>query len=179
MSREEVLLVDPGGNPVGAAARARVRAEGLWHACAAVVVRSLDGRRLYVHRRTDTKDVYPGLLDPTCGGVVAAGETPDECAARELAEELGVTATPAFRFRTTFVDGTIRYVAHVYETRTDGPFTHQPEEVAWGGWVEVEEVRALAEDPDWPVVPDGRALIKGWFGWVWRSPCRSPGSPCC
>ncbi|MFT7834769.1 NUDIX domain-containing protein [Saccharothrix sp. BKS2] len=179
MSLEEVLLVDQGGNPVGAATRARVRAEGLWHACAAIVVRSLDGRRLYVHRRTDTKDVYPGLYDPTCGGVVAAGETPEECAARELAEELGVTATPAFRFRTTFVDGTIRYVAHVYETRTDGPFTHQPEEVAWGGWVEVEEVRALVEDPDWPVVPDGRALIKGWFEWVWRSPCPSPGSPCC
>ncbi|MFD7658603.1 NUDIX hydrolase [Actinosynnema sp. NPDC059797] len=170
MIEERVLVVDPEGNPVGSATRARMRAEGLWHACAAIVVRSLDGERLYVHRRTDTKDVYPGLYDPTCGGVVAAGETPDECAARELAEELGVTATPAFRFRAPFVEGTIRYVAHVYEARTDGPFTHQPEEVAWGGWVGVDEVRALAEDPDWPVVPDGRALIREWFTWVRSSP---------
>lgn len=162
---EQVLVVDPEGNPVGTASRGRMRAEGLWHACAAIVVRSRDGRRVYVHRRTDTKDVYPGLYDPTCGGVVAAGETPDECAARELAEELGVTATPEFRFRTRFVDGTIRYVAHVYEARTDGPFTHQPEEVAWGGWVDLAEVRRLAEDPDWPVVPDGRVLIEEWFAW--------------
>ncbi|MFE2752147.1 NUDIX domain-containing protein [Actinosynnema sp. NPDC059335] len=163
---EHVVVVDPDGTPIGTATRARVRAEGLWHACAAIVVRSLDGERVYVHRRTDTKDVYPGLYDPTCGGVVAAGETPDECAVRELAEELGVVATPEFRFRTTFVDGTIRYVAHVYDVRSDGPFTHQPEEVAWGGWMGLDEVRASAEDPGWPVVPDGRALIREWFRWA-------------
>jgi 8-oxo-dGTP pyrophosphatase MutT (NUDIX family) len=131
-----------------------------------IVVRSLDGTRLYVHRRTDTKDVYPGLYDPTCGGVMAADETADECAERELAEELGVSAAPEFRFRTPFVDGTIRYVAHVYDVRSDGPFTHQPEEVAWGGWMDLEEVRAKAEDPEWPVVPDGRALILEWFRWA-------------
>ncbi|GAA1337615.1 NUDIX domain-containing protein [Saccharothrix algeriensis] len=160
---EQVLLVRPDGTPVGSATRARVRAEGLWHACAAIVVRSSDGDRLFVHRRTDTKDVYPGLLDPTCGGVVAAGETPDECAARELAEELGVAAEPRFRFRTTFVDGTVRYVAYVYEARSDGPFTLQPEEVAWGGWEPLAEVRAKVEDPGWPAVPDGRALIREWL----------------
>ncbi|MBP2336984.1 isopentenyldiphosphate isomerase [Saccharothrix coeruleofusca] len=160
---ELVALVDPDGTPVGSATRARVRAEGLWHACAAIVVTSLDGRRLYVHRRTDTKDVYPGLYDPTCGGVVAAGETPDECARRELAEELGVTAPLTPLFRSRFVDGTIRYVAHVYLARSDGPFHHQSEEVAWGGWVDVAEVRRLVADPDWPVVPDGRELVRMWF----------------
>jgi isopentenyldiphosphate isomerase len=163
---EHVVVVDTDGTPIGTATRARMRAEGLWHACAVIVVRSLDGTRLYVHRRTDTKDVYPGLYDPTCGGVVAAGETPDECAVRELAEELGISATPRFRFKTPFVDGTIRYVAHVYDVRSDGPFVHQPEEVAWGGWLESDEVRALAEDPGWPVVPDGRALIREWFRWA-------------
>ncbi|MBW4717684.1 NUDIX domain-containing protein [Saccharothrix obliqua] len=163
---ERVLVVTPDGEPAGWATRERMRAEGLWHACAVIVVRSLDGRRLFVHRRTDTKDVYPGLYDPTCGGVVAAGESPDECAARELAEELGVVARPEFRFRTTFQDGTIRYHAHVYEVRSDGPFTLQPEEVASGAWVDVEAVRAEAENPESPVVPDGRALILEWLSWA-------------
>ncbi|RKT55925.1 NUDIX hydrolase [Saccharothrix australiensis] len=163
---EHVQVVTPDGTPVGSATRERMRAEGLWHACAAIVVRSADGGRLFVHRRTDTKDVYPGLYDPTCGGVVAAGETPDECAARELAEELGVRAVPEFRFRTPFVDGTIRYIAHVYEVRDDGPFTLQPEEVAWGGWVDLAEVRAKVDDSGWPAVPDGRALIREWFSWA-------------
>lgn len=163
---EHVLLVDPDGTPAGSATRARMRAEGLWHACAVIVVRSGDGERLFVHRRTDTKDVYPGLYDPTCGGVVAAGETPDECAVRELAEELGVSQTPDYCFSTPFVDGTIRYIAHVYEVRSDGPFTLQPEEVASGGWMDAAEVRAKAQDPGWPVVPDGRALIRQWFSWA-------------
>ncbi len=163
---EHVQVVHPDGTPAGSATRARMRAEGLWHACAAIVVLSLDGERLFVHRRTDTKDVYPGLYDPTCGGVVAAGETPDECAARELAEELGLSEQPEFCFKTTFVDGTIRYVGHVYQVRSDGPFTLQREEVAWGGWLGVAEVRAKAEDPEWPVVPDGRALIREWFTWA-------------
>jgi isopentenyldiphosphate isomerase len=163
---ERVLVVDPDGTPVGSATRAEMRARGLWHACATIVVRSLDGSRLFVHRRTDTKDVYPGLYDPTCGGVVAAGETPDECAARELAEELGVTRKPTFLFTSRFVEGTIRYVAHVYQVRSDGPFTLQPEEVAWGGWMDLAEVRAKADDPAWPVVPDGRVLIREWFSWA-------------
>lgn len=160
---ERVLVVDENGEPVGSATRERMREEGLWHACAAIVVRSLDGERLFVHRRTDTKDVYPGLYDPTCGGVVAADETPDECAVRELAEELGVHENPEFCFKTPFVDGTIRYIAHIYEVRSDGPFTLQPEEVAWGGWMDLADVRAKADDPEWPVVPDGRALLLGWF----------------
>ena len=45
--------------------------------------------RLYVHRRTDDKDVYPGMYDMTAGGVLAVGETYLEAARRELAEELG------------------------------------------------------------------------------------------
>jgi len=44
-----------------------------------------------MHRRTDTKDVYPGRYDVWAGGCVAAGEDPVDAAHRELAEELGVT----------------------------------------------------------------------------------------
>ncbi|ATE53820.1 NUDIX hydrolase [Actinosynnema pretiosum] len=160
---ELVALVDPDGAVVGRATRERVRAEGLWHSCAAIVVLSGDGERVYVHRRTDTKDVYPGLHDPTCGGVIADGESPEECARRELREELGVSAPVEFLFRAPFEDGSIRYVAHVYLARSDGPFTHQPEEVAWGGWVPLARVRELVADPEWAVVPDGRALVRRWF----------------
>ena len=54
----------------------------------------------YVHRRTDTKDVFPGAWDCWAGGVVTAGEPPDRAAARELTEELGVSVPalePLFR----------------------------------------------------------------------------------
>jgi len=45
--------------------------------------------RIYVHRRTDDKDVYPGMYDMTAGGVLGAGESYLEAARRELAEALG------------------------------------------------------------------------------------------
>ena len=51
---ERVAVFDAQGRVVGAAPRSQVYAEGLWHGSAGVLVRSTDGLRLYVHRRTTT-----------------------------------------------------------------------------------------------------------------------------
>jgi len=158
-----INLYDEDANVVGTVTRERMRAENLWHGCATIVVLSLDGARIYVHRRTDTKDVFPGLYDCTAGGVIDAGETPDEAAARELREELGVESPLTFLFRTGYVDERTRYHAWVYETRSDGPFTHQPEEVAWGAWMGLDELRDRIEDDGWALVPDGREIAQEWL----------------
>jgi 8-oxo-dGTP pyrophosphatase MutT (NUDIX family) len=138
-----------------------MRSAGLWHAATAVLVRSGDGERVYVHRRSPDKDVYPDRYDCFAGGVVAAGETPDECAERELTEELGVTGVtlqPAFGFR--FEVGTVRYHGFSYEVRWDGPVVHQPSEVVSGEWMDLALLREKLADPDWPFVPDGRMVIE-------------------
>lgn len=163
-SDELVARYDEAGTPIGAVTRARMRTEGLWHAATAVLVRSVDGGSVYVHRRTDTKDVFPGRYDCWAGGVVAAGETPEAGARRELAEELGVsdvTLQPLFGFR--YVAPPIRYHCFTFEVRWDGPITHQPSEVAWGGWMTLDELRTRLADPSWPFVPDGRVGIEEWF----------------
>lgn len=158
-----MAVYDAAGHVVGEAPRSVMRAEGLWHAASAVLVLSGDGARVYVHRRADTKDVYPGLHDCTAGGVVAAGEDPQDAARRELAEELGVTSDPVLLFRDVFTEGSVRYHAFVYVTRWDGPMRHQPEEVAEGWWMSVEELRERLDDPDWPFVPDGRRFTERWL----------------
>lgn len=165
MAGEELVAVyDAAGRVVGRATRARMRAEGLWHAAAAVLVLSPDGSEIYVHRRTDTKDVFPGMHDCTAGGVVAAGEDPATTAERELAEELGVRGAPVrFLFRSTFDQGTVHYHAFLHEVRWDGPIVHQPEEVAEGWWMPVAELRERLEAPDWPFVPDGRQFTLEWL----------------
>lgn len=73
MTEELVAVYDADGNAVGAEPRSRVYAEGLWHASAGVLVRSMDGARLYVHRRTMTKAVFAGMHDCLAGGVVDPG----------------------------------------------------------------------------------------------------------
>ncbi|SMC98714.1 NUDIX hydrolase [Lentzea albidocapillata] len=158
-----INLYDEAANVVGEVTRERMRAENLWHGCATIVVLSLNGERVYVHRRTDIKDIFPGLYDCTAGGVIDAGETPGEAAVRELREELGAETPLTFLFQTTYVDEWTRYHAWIYETRSDGPFTHQPEEVAWGGWMSLDELRGRIEDPGWPLVPDGRVVAQEWL----------------
>jgi len=94
---ELVDVVDERNEVVGVVPRRTLRDENLLHRCTYVFVLNRAGE-LYVHRRTDTKDVYPGFYDVVAGGVNAAGESYDECARRELEEELGVAAEPTFRF---------------------------------------------------------------------------------
>ena len=67
MSDELVTVYDADGNEVGVALRSRVYAEGFWHASAGVLVRSVDGHRVYVHRRTLTKAVFAGMHDCLAG----------------------------------------------------------------------------------------------------------------
>lgn len=163
---ESVALYEPGdaaGRVVGAAPRAEVRARNLPHAATAVLLRDPAGR-VYVHRRTETKDLFPGAWDCWAGGVVLAGEAPDDAARRELAEELGVSGVevrPLFRF--WYADAHTKYLAHVYEAEWEGPVRHQPEEVAEGTWMTMAQLRDRLADPDWPFVPDGRTGVEEYL----------------
>ncbi len=163
---EIIAVYDGLGNEIGSAERSVVYAEGLWHASAGVLVRSLDGHRVYVHRRTDSKAVFAGMHDCLAGGVVGPGEDPARAAARELAEELGIIAPdpgPRPVARTSWdgvwADRPMRCHLFAYEVRWDGPISHQPEEIAEGWWWTDSRLRERLADPSWPFVPDTRLLV--------------------
>jgi 8-oxo-dGTP pyrophosphatase MutT (NUDIX family) len=160
---EQVAIVDDTGRVVGSAPRCVMRRDNLPHLVVAVLVQD-PGGRVYVHRRTETKDVFPGLHDCFAAGCVQAGEEPEVAAAREVAEELGVVGvrlTPLFTMR--YADTATRHVAHAFAVTWAGLVSHQPTEVAWGGWLTVEQLRDRLADPAWPFVPDGRALVERWL----------------
>ena len=163
---EAVAVYDEAGAVVGVAPRGEVYARSLWHGVGGVLLRSGDGQRVYVHRRSVTKLVMPGLHDCWAGGVIGPGEDPAGTAARELAEELGVTDAPLTPLFTLVYDegpGGLRSHLFAFEARYDGPVRHQPEEVADGWWMPVAALRARLADPAWPFVPDGRMLVERWF----------------
>ena len=162
-AEEQVAIIDDEGRVVGSAPRSVMRRDNLPHVVVAVMVRRSTGE-VYVHRRTDTKDVFPGLHDAFAAGCLHYGEEPAEAAAREVAEELGVVGAPVTPVYTEwYEDGDTHHLCYVYATTYDGPVTHQPEEVAWGGWMSPEELRTRLADPSWPFVPDGRALLQRWI----------------
>lgn len=157
---EVVARYDAAGYEVGSVSRARAYAEGLWHATAGVLVRSADGSRLYVHRRTQTKAAYPGMCDVVAGGVLAPGESARQAAGRELAEELGLTGVALSLLDSLpYDDGVLRYHMTVFEAFSDGPIVHQASEVAEGWWWTPEQLRAHLADPSFAFVPDTRALL--------------------
>ncbi len=70
---------------------------GLWHRCIHCWIFGVDTGtgepHLLVQRRSATKDTWPGYLDLTVGGHLAAGEEPLD-GLREVEEELGLRVDP-------------------------------------------------------------------------------------
>ena len=150
---ELVTIVDRQNNVVGVAERAEMRSRRLPHRASFVFVFREDGK-LVVQRRTMTKDVWPGWYDLAAGGVVVDGESYEESAHRELAEELGVSGGPlrgGVEF--LFEDAAVQVWGCAYTCVYDGELRLQEEEVAaveeWGA-AEIERAAIGAV----PVTPD-------------------------
>ncbi|MFI9821944.1 NUDIX hydrolase [Streptomyces sp. NPDC052013] len=160
-SADEILdIVDENDRVTGQAPRGEAYARGLRHRCVFVWVRDAAGR-VFVHRRTPGKLVFPSLYDMFVGGVVGAGESYDEAALREAEEELGVSGLPAPRYLFKFLydDGAGRtWWSAVYEVRCDLPVRPQAEEVAWHDFLDEAELRRRLAEWEW--VPDGLAAYE-------------------
>ncbi len=157
-SADEILdVVDEHDVVVGRARRGDVYARGMRHRCAFIQVTDAAGR-LFVHRRTSTKLVFPSQYDMFVGGVVGAGESYDDAALREAEEELGVRGLPRpeFLFKFLYDDGAGKsWWSAVYEVRCELPVHPQVEEVAWHAFLPEDEVRERLARWEW--VPDGLA----------------------
>lgn len=93
--RFDVITAD--GRPAGITkARKDVHRDGDWHRSIHVWVFGVDHGTPFIlmNRRGQDKDTWPGYLDVTVGGHLAAGETVAE-AYREIDEEIGIVADPA------------------------------------------------------------------------------------
>jgi 8-oxo-dGTP pyrophosphatase MutT (NUDIX family) len=160
---EEILdIVDEHDRVIGQAPRGEAYARGLRHRCAFILVRDAAGR-VFVHRRTATKLVFPSMYDMFVGGVVGAGESYDDAALREAEEELGVRGLPRpvplfkFLYEGDGAPGP-SWWSYVYEVRCDLPVEPQPEEIDWYAFLTDAELEAGLEVWEW--VPDGLAAYE-------------------
>jgi isopentenyldiphosphate isomerase len=159
MSAAELVdVVDAEDRVIAQATRGEVRAQGLRHRATYILVFNSQGQ-LFVHRRTETKDIYPSYYDVAVGGVVGAGERYDDGAQRELSEELGITDVPPrpiLKFQ--YEDLENRVNGRVYSCSYDGPIALQAEEIAGGEWLDLDVV--IERIRRQPFCPDGVEALR-------------------
>ncbi|WP_428558972.1 MAG: NUDIX hydrolase [Solidesulfovibrio sp. DCME] len=146
-SPELVDIVDATDRPLLVMPLAEAHRQGLFHRSVMVLVFNDQGK-LYLQKRGPQKSLYPNRFDLSATGHVRAGESRQEAAARELQEELGLTAPSlawldavpaseetAYEFVTLFTAG-----------RLGRPPRPNPNEVAGGVFVDAAELAALVRD---------------------------------
>ncbi|MFG2136873.1 NUDIX hydrolase [Streptomyces sp. NPDC048650] len=171
LNADEILdVVDENDQVVGQAPRGESYARRMRTRCTFILVRDAEDR-IFVHRRTPRKLVFPSHYDMFVGGVVGAGESYDRAALREAEEELGVRGLPQpeplFKFLYETAEHT--WWSAVYQVRWAGPVDPQESEIDWHTFLPEEELaRRLTE---WPWTPDGLAAYQELLA------RREPGAP--
>ena len=146
---ELVDVVDAEDRVVHTVTRSEMRRDVLRHRATYVFLLSTDGSRLLAHQRSGAKDLWPSRWDLAVGGVVSAGEGYDASAARELAEEVGVTASLTLLgpLRFDCDDGHVNGM--VYFARHDGPFRFTDGEVARVEWLGLDSIDEVLPRRTW------------------------------
>lgn len=118
--------------------RSVVHREKLLHRAVHVFVFNSQGK-LYLQRRSMTKDSAPGRWVSSCSGHVDSGEDYDTAARRELGEEIGLYEPEGLErvFKESPCKQTGYEFVWVYKCNSEGPFKLDPMEVSDGQWIEI------------------------------------------
>ena len=154
---EMVEEIDLAGNVLQLVTRRKMRGEQLCHRSVFIAVMSEKGD-LLVHKRAETKDIWPGWWDVAVGGVVAPGETWADAAVRELHEELGIESVGLELLGIgAYRDPDVQLVAATFLCRTEGPFAFADGEITEAHWVSQAEIPVWLQGKQF--LPDTVALV--------------------
>ena len=117
---------------------------GVYHLVCNVLVRHTDGTYLLMQR--DLRKPYAGMWEATAGGSALKGETPVECARRELMEETGITAGVTEEIRRTVWEPTHCLYADflcITDCDKDSIVLQEGETIAYR-WAAADEIRRMS-----------------------------------
>jgi isopentenyl-diphosphate delta-isomerase type 1 len=148
---EEIFdVVNERDEVIGQLARSEVHRRGLRHRAVHVLMFNEKGE-VFLQKRSKHKDTFPQCWDSSAAGHLNPGEAYDDCAMREVKEELGyeMPCLPERILRIEACEETGQEFVWVYRCTSEGPFALNEEEIEAGGWFSPAEVtRWIAEKPD-------------------------------
>lgn len=164
MSEEVFDVVNDQDEVIGQAPRSEVHRRKLNHRAVHVLIFNSRGE-LFLQKRSQQKDCFPGAWDSSASGHLDRGEDYDACALREVREELGVEldCAPRRLFKVKACPETGQEFVWVYQCQHDGPFCLQPEEIEQGDWFTLAEVTRWVEERPGELA-SGLVLI--WRQWL-------------
>ena len=151
-------IVDEQDNVIKQVTRDEARTSLFLHRSITIFIFNTKGE-IFVHKRTTTKDIYPGMYDMACGGGVGAGETYETAAIREVQEEFGIKDPKLeFLFKMRYKSDADNIFIKVYKTVYDGKITLQKEEIVSGEFMSMKALKELMQKEEF--CPDSVEVFK-------------------
>ncbi len=115
--------------------------EGVYHLVCEVIVKHVDGDYLLTQR--DSRKHYGGMWEATAGGSALQGESPLECAVRELREETGIESEDLREIGHVAVQNTIYFEYLCVANCAKNSVTLQEGETSAYKWVSRDELASM------------------------------------
>lgn len=140
---ETLDVIDEKDEVIGTASREECHEKKLRHRGVQVFVINEEDD-FFIQKRSDKKDVFPGLYEGGVTGHVLSGETCKEAAVRELKEELGINVhendlREMFKFKMLFEHEHELITAYLLDY--DGKINIDQNEVVSGEFVSLDELK--------------------------------------
>ena len=140
-------VVNERNEVIGQAPRGEVHRKKLLHRAVHIFVFN-DHGELWLQQRSHLKDVHPLDWDSSAAGHLDAGEDYATAAARELTEELGITAPTHYLASVPSCEATGMEFVELHAAKHNGPMHYAPDEIRTGGFFTIEETtRWIAARP--------------------------------
>jgi len=163
MNDELLDVVDDSDSVIGQASRGEVHQRNLKHRAVHILVFNNSGK-IFLQKRSRSKDRHPGVWDSSASGHLDAGEKYDVAAIRELKEELGFSPKTPLKplFKLEASDATGQEFVWVYRCDSDGPFNLNKEEIEKGDWFSPAELDKWLEKRPQDFAPSFPIIWRRW-----------------
>ena len=134
-------VVDKMDQVIDQATRREIHQKKLLHRSIHILVFNYQNE-VFLQKRSMSKDENPGLWDTSSAGHVDSGETYDECAHRELWEELGIKAILKPLEKIEACQKTYHEHVQIYICKTNATININLDEISEGTYFDLEVLKS-------------------------------------